>query len=30
MLNLLADWAPDEADRQIILAESPAQLFFSG
>jgi 2-pyrone-4,6-dicarboxylate lactonase len=30
LLNLLADWAPDEADRQIILAESPAQLFFSG
>jgi predicted TIM-barrel fold metal-dependent hydrolase len=30
LLNLLADWAPDEADRHRILAESPGRLFFSG
>ncbi len=30
LLNLLADWAPEEADRNLILAESPRQLFFSG
>lgn len=30
LLNLLADWAPDEADRQRILAEAPDRLFFSG
>ncbi len=30
LLNLLADWAPDEADRHQILAESPGRLFFSG
>jgi 2-pyrone-4,6-dicarboxylate lactonase len=30
LLNLLADWAPDEADRRQILVESPARLFFSG
>ncbi len=29
LLNLLADWAPDEADRQRILAEAPDRLFFS-
>jgi len=29
LLNLLADWAPDEADRHRILAGSPARLFFS-
>ena len=28
-LNLLADWAPDEAARQAILADGPARLFFS-
>jgi predicted TIM-barrel fold metal-dependent hydrolase len=30
LLNLLADWAPDEADRHRILSESPGHLFFSG
>lgn len=30
LLNLLADWAPDEADRQRILVEAPDRLFFSG
>ena len=30
LLNLLADWAPDEADRHRILAGSPERLFFSG
>jgi 2-pyrone-4,6-dicarboxylate lactonase len=30
LLNLLADWAPAEADRRKILVESPARLFFSG
>ena len=30
LLNLLADWAPDEADRNLILAGSPQQLFYSG
>jgi 2-pyrone-4,6-dicarboxylate lactonase len=29
LLNLLADWAPDEADRHQILVESPEHLFFS-
>ncbi len=29
LLNLLADWAPDEADRRQILVESPGQLFYS-
>jgi predicted TIM-barrel fold metal-dependent hydrolase len=30
LLNLLAGWAPDEADRQHILAGSPGLLFFAG
>jgi len=30
LLNLLADWAPEEADRHRILVESPERLFFSG
>jgi predicted TIM-barrel fold metal-dependent hydrolase len=30
LLNLLADWAPDEADRHTILVDSPGRLFFSG
>ncbi|MFC8076948.1 amidohydrolase family protein [Streptomyces sp. NPDC057307] len=29
LLNLLADWAPDEADRSRILVETPARLFFA-
>ena len=29
LLNLLADWAPDEADRHQILVESPDHLFFA-
>ncbi|MFE2428056.1 amidohydrolase family protein [Streptomyces sp. NPDC059373] len=29
LLNLLADWAPDEKDRHRILVESPEKLFFS-
>lgn len=29
LLNLLADWAPDEADRHRILVESPARLFYT-
>jgi 2-pyrone-4,6-dicarboxylate lactonase len=29
LLNLLADWAPDETDRQQILVESPARLFYT-
>jgi predicted TIM-barrel fold metal-dependent hydrolase len=29
VLNLLADWAPDEADRRRILVDSPDRLFFS-
>jgi predicted TIM-barrel fold metal-dependent hydrolase len=29
ILNLLADWAPDEADRRTILVDGPGQLFFS-
>jgi predicted TIM-barrel fold metal-dependent hydrolase len=29
LLNLLADWAPDLAVRQQILADSPARLFYS-
>jgi 2-pyrone-4,6-dicarboxylate lactonase len=29
ILNLLADWAPDERDRHHILVESPDLLFFS-
>ncbi|MDX6351211.1 MAG: 2-pyrone-4,6-dicarboxylate lactonase [Streptomyces sp.] len=29
LLNLLADWAPDEKDRHRILVESPERLFFS-
>ena len=28
ILNLLADWAPDEADRRAILAGGPDRLFF--
>jgi predicted TIM-barrel fold metal-dependent hydrolase len=28
LLNLLADWAPDPTDRQRILADTPAALFF--
>lgn len=29
LLNLLADWAPDEADRRRILVDTPARLFFA-
>ena len=29
LLNLLADWAPDDADRQEILVEAPRRLFYS-
>lgn len=29
LLNLLADWAPEEADRHTILVDSPGELFFS-
>jgi 2-pyrone-4,6-dicarboxylate lactonase len=29
ILNLLADWAPDEADRRAILVDGPERLFFS-
>jgi predicted TIM-barrel fold metal-dependent hydrolase len=29
LLNLLADWAPDEADRHKILVDSPNELFFA-
>ncbi|MFF1451161.1 amidohydrolase family protein [Streptomyces sp. NPDC058274] len=29
LLNLLADWAPDEADRHQILVDSPARLFYT-
>ena len=29
LLNLLADWAPDEADRHQILVDSPDHLFFA-
>ena len=29
ILNLLADWAPDEADRRTILVDGPGRLFFS-
>jgi len=29
LLNLLADWAPAEADRHQILVSSPGHLFFS-
>jgi predicted TIM-barrel fold metal-dependent hydrolase len=29
LLNLLPDWAPDEADRHRILVEAPNTLFFS-
>jgi predicted TIM-barrel fold metal-dependent hydrolase len=28
LLNLLADWAPDETDRHQILVDNPARLFF--
>jgi len=28
ILNLLADWAPDEAARRMILVDGPARLFF--
>jgi predicted TIM-barrel fold metal-dependent hydrolase len=28
ILNLLADWAPDEASRRTILVDGPARLFF--
>ena len=30
LLNLLLDWAPDEADRHRILVESPDTLFYAG
>jgi 2-pyrone-4,6-dicarboxylate lactonase len=30
LVNLLADWAPDEADRNKILVDSPTELFFAG
>jgi 2-pyrone-4,6-dicarboxylate lactonase len=29
LLNLLADWAPDEADRHQILVKAPERLFFT-
>lgn len=29
LVNLLADWAPDAADRQLILVDNPARLFFT-
>jgi 2-pyrone-4,6-dicarboxylate lactonase len=29
LINLLADWAPDEADRRQILVDSPDRLFFA-
>ena len=29
LLNLLADWAPAEADRRLILVDNPARLFFA-
>jgi predicted TIM-barrel fold metal-dependent hydrolase len=29
LLNLLVEWAPGEADRQLILVENPARLFFA-
>ena len=29
LLNLLADWAPQAADRHQILVESPDRLFFA-
>jgi predicted TIM-barrel fold metal-dependent hydrolase len=29
VLNLLADWAPDEGDRKTILVDGPDRLFFS-
>jgi 2-pyrone-4,6-dicarboxylate lactonase len=29
LLNLLADWAPDEADRERILVSSPDDLFYT-
>ena len=29
LLNLLADWAPDEADRRRILVDAPSHLFFN-
>lgn len=29
LLNLLADWAPDEADRHRVLVEAPETLFFT-
>ena len=29
LMNLLADWAPDEADRHRILVEAPQTLFFT-
>ena len=29
ILNLLADWAPDEGDRRAILVDGPDRLFFS-
>jgi hypothetical protein len=28
-VNLLADWAPDEADRNKILVDTPTELFFA-
>ncbi len=29
LLNLLADWAPDERDRRAILVDGPTELFFT-
>jgi predicted TIM-barrel fold metal-dependent hydrolase len=29
LVNLLADWAPGEADRRLILVDNPARLFFA-
>lgn len=29
LVNLLADWAPDEVDRHTILVDNPARLFFA-
>lgn len=29
LLNLLADWAPDEQDRRTILVDGPTRLFWS-
>ena len=29
LLNLVAEWAPDEEDRQLIMVDNPARLFFA-